>query len=64
MRNGINDDMEFYSKLAHEESVIILPGMIVGLKNWLRVTFAMEPAILEEGLERIKAFCLRHTISS
>ncbi|KAM3343500.1 nicotianamine aminotransferase 1-like [Capsicum galapagoense] len=61
---GINDDMEFCTKLAHEESVIILPGMIVGLKNWLRVTFAMEPSILEEGLERIKAFCLRHTISS
>ncbi|PHU04255.1 Tyrosine aminotransferase [Capsicum chinense] len=61
---GINDDMEFCTKVAHEESVIILPGMIVGLKNWLRVTFAMEPAILEEGLERIKAFCLRHTISS
>ncbi|PHT57056.1 Tyrosine aminotransferase [Capsicum baccatum] len=61
---GINDDMQFCTKLAHEESVIILPGMIVGLKNWLRVTFAMEPAILEEGLERIKAFCLRHTISS
>ncbi|PHT85107.1 Tyrosine aminotransferase [Capsicum annuum] len=61
---GINDDMEFCTKLAHEESVIILPGMIVGLKNWLRVTFAMELAILEEELERIKAFCLRHTISS
>ncbi|KAK4364066.1 hypothetical protein RND71_015424 [Anisodus tanguticus] len=49
---GINDDMDFCTKLAHEESVIILPGMIVGLKNWLRLTFAMEPAILEEGLER------------
>ncbi|KAJ8534566.1 hypothetical protein K7X08_016294 [Anisodus acutangulus] len=52
---GINDDMDFCTKLAHEESVIILPGMIVGLKNWLRLTFAVEPAILE-GLERIKAF--------
>ncbi|XP_059301322.1 nicotianamine aminotransferase 1-like [Lycium ferocissimum] len=57
---GIKDDMDFCTKLAHEESVIILPGMIVGLKNWLRLTFAMEPAILDEGLERIRAFCLRH----
>ncbi|CAN4117551.1 unnamed protein product [Withania somnifera] len=58
---GIDDDMDFCIKLAHEESVVILPGMIVGLKNWLRLSFAMEPAILKEGLERIKAFCLRHT---
>ncbi|TMW96173.1 hypothetical protein EJD97_007787 [Solanum chilense] len=57
----INDDMDFCTKLAHEESVLILPGKIVGLKNWLRLTFAMEPAILEEGLDRIKAFYLRHS---
>lgn len=36
-------------------------GKIVGLKNWLRLTFAMEPAILEEALERIKSFYLRHS---
>lgn len=57
----INDDMDFCTKLAHEESVLILPGKIVGLKNWLRLTFAMEPAILEEALERIKSFYLRHS---
>ncbi|XP_009629469.1 putative aminotransferase TAT2 [Nicotiana tabacum] len=60
---GINDDMDFCTKLVHEESVIVLPGVVVGLKNWLRLTFAIEPSILEEGLERIKAFCLRHSRS-
>ncbi|THG19347.1 hypothetical protein TEA_028600 [Camellia sinensis var. sinensis] len=57
---GINDDMEFCGKLAKEESVIVLPGVALGLKNWLRITFATEPSSLEDGLGRINAFCLRH----
>ncbi|CAH9089130.1 unnamed protein product [Cuscuta europaea] len=56
----ILDDLEFCLKLAKEESVIILPGFGVGLKNWLRITFAIEPLTLDEGLGRLKAFCLRH----
>ncbi|XP_022748926.1 probable aminotransferase TAT2 [Durio zibethinus] len=60
MLEDINDDMEFCLKLAKEESVIVLPGIAVGLKNWLRITFAVEPSSLEEGLARIKAFCQRH----
>ncbi|KAJ0432318.1 putative aminotransferase, class I/classII, tyrosine/nicotianamine aminotransferase [Helianthus annuus] len=57
---GINDDMEFCSKLAKEESVILLPGFVLRMENWVRVTFGIEPSALEDGLERIKAFCLRH----
>ncbi|KAI3714035.1 hypothetical protein L1987_72625 [Smallanthus sonchifolius] len=57
---GINDDMEFCSKLAKEESVILLPGFVLRMKNWVRVTFGIEPSALEDGLARIKAFCLRH----
>ncbi|KAA8524330.1 hypothetical protein F0562_010753 [Nyssa sinensis] len=57
---GINDDMEFCLKLAKEESVIILPGIAVGLKNWVRITFAIEPSSLEDGLGRIKEFYLRN----
>ncbi|WOL14175.1 nicotianamine aminotransferase A [Canna indica] len=56
----INDDIDFCSKLAKEESVVILPGGAVGLKNWLRVTFAVDPSSLEEGLDRLKSFCQRH----
>ncbi|CAH1424123.1 unnamed protein product [Lactuca virosa] len=59
--DDIKDDMEFCVKLAKEESVLILPGITVGLKNWLRVTFAIEPAYLEDGIERLKAFCKRHS---
>ncbi|MBA0738862.1 hypothetical protein Gogos_012179 [Gossypium gossypioides] len=60
MLEDINDDMDFCLKLAEEESVIVLPGIAVGLKNWLRITFAIEPSLLQEGLGRIKGFCQRH----
>ncbi|OAY54832.1 probable aminotransferase TAT2 [Manihot esculenta] len=57
----IYDDIDFCFKLAKEESVIILPGTAVGLKDWLRITFAADPASLEEALGRVKSFCQRHT---
>ncbi|KAI3830621.1 hypothetical protein MKX03_016453 [Papaver bracteatum] len=56
----INDDTEFCLQLAKEESLIILPGTAVGLKNWLRISFAVEPTSLQDGLMRLKAFCQRH----
>lgn len=58
--DDISDDIDFCFKLAKEESVIILPGTAVGLKNWLRVTFAVDPYSLEECLDRIKSFYQRH----
>ncbi|KAL8031529.1 hypothetical protein ABFX02_13G031900 [Erythranthe guttata] len=57
---GFKDDTDFCCKLAKEESVIVLPGVVVGLKNWLRITFAIEPSSLDDGLSRMKAFCARH----
>ncbi|XP_068659981.1 nicotianamine aminotransferase 1-like [Aristolochia californica] len=57
---GIKDDMDFCLKLAKEESVVILPGICVGLKGWLRLNFAVEPSCLEDGLERLKSFCQRY----
>ncbi|KAL5730468.1 zinc-finger protein [Ranunculus cassubicifolius] len=56
----ISDDLDFCVKLAREESVIVMPGTGVGLKNWLRITFAVEPTMLKDGLGRMKMFCLRH----
>ncbi|KAH6780626.1 Tyrosine transaminase family protein [Perilla frutescens var. hirtella] len=57
----VKDDMDFALKIAREESVVIMPGTILGLKNWLRLSFSVEPAALRDGLERIKAFCSRHS---
>ncbi|XP_078177519.1 nicotianamine aminotransferase 1-like [Carex rostrata] len=56
----ISDDLDFCCKLAKEESVIICPGSALDMKNWLRITFAVEPATLDVGLERLKSFCQRH----
>ncbi|KAL0362390.1 UNVERIFIED_CONTAM: Nicotianamine aminotransferase 1 [Sesamum calycinum] len=58
---GMEDDMDFALKLASEESVLVLPGSVLGLKNWLRLSFAVELAALKDGLERLKAFCSRHS---
>ncbi|KAF4378925.1 probable aminotransferase TAT2 [Cannabis sativa] len=58
----ISDDIDFCFKLAKEESVIILPGTAVGLKNWLRITFAADPSSLEEALRRTKSFYQRHAM--
>ncbi|PWA86512.1 tyrosine transaminase family protein [Artemisia annua] len=57
----INNDIDFCFKLAKEESVILLPGLTVGLKNWVRITFAAEPSSLEEALDRVKSFYHRHS---
>lgn len=37
-----------------------IAGVAVGMKNWLRVTIAIEPSSLKEGLGRIEAFYRRH----
>nr|XP_043628079.1 probable aminotransferase TAT2 [Erigeron canadensis] len=57
----ITDDVDFCFKVAKEESVILLPGRTVGLKNWVRITFAAEPSSLEEALDRVKSFYYRHS---
>ncbi|XP_020265234.1 nicotianamine aminotransferase A-like [Asparagus officinalis] len=58
--DGIADCVDFSYKLAKEESVIVLPGITVGLRNWLRITFAVDLSSLSVGLDRLKSFCLRH----
>ncbi|MCL7038269.1 hypothetical protein MKW94_016740 [Papaver nudicaule] len=58
--DDITDDLDFCIKLAKEESVIILPGIVLGLKNWLRITFSIDLPSLEDALGRIKSFCNRH----
>ncbi|KAJ1259645.1 hypothetical protein BS78_10G175300 [Paspalum vaginatum] len=57
---GIQDDIDFCCKLAKEESVILCPGSVLGMENWIRITFALDSSSLLDGLERIKSFCQRH----
>lgn len=43
-----------------KEKVYSFPGTAVGLKDWLRITFAADPSSLEEAFRRIKSFYKRH----
>uniref|UniRef100_A0A3B6PKA7 nicotianamine aminotransferase n=1 Tax=Triticum aestivum TaxID=4565 RepID=A0A3B6PKA7_WHEAT len=60
--DGFSDDVDFCCRLAKEESVIVLPGTALGMKDWVRITFAIDLPSLEDGLERLKSFCERHAI--
>ncbi|TVU32323.1 hypothetical protein EJB05_24048 [Eragrostis curvula] len=57
---GIQDDVDFCCQLAKEESVILCPGSVLGMENWVRITFAIDSSSLLDGLKRIKSFCERH----
>lgn len=35
-------------------------GTALGMKDWVRITFAIDLPSLEDGLERLKSFCERH----
>ncbi|EES15510.2 hypothetical protein SORBI_3008G005300 [Sorghum bicolor] len=58
--HGIQDDLDFCCRLAKEDSVIVLPGSALGMKDWIRINFATDVPTLENALERIKSFCQRH----
>lgn len=51
----------FYSNIHKLAKKKKNPGCAVGYKNWLRITFAIGPSSLEDGLDRLRSFCLRHS---
>lgn len=57
----IFDDVQFSQELLSEEVVSVLPGSCFHLKNFFRIVLCVERKDLEESLDRIIAFCLRHS---
>lgn len=48
------------NEFCNKEKLEFFAGTAVGLKDWLRITFAADPCALGEGMKRIKSFCQRH----
>ncbi|CAH2061155.1 unnamed protein product [Thlaspi arvense] len=63
MLDNIKSDFDFCTKLVSEESLVLVPGVALGAKNWVRISIGTEESELEEIFDRLKSFYGRHAIS-
>ncbi len=53
----IASDADFAAALLEEQHVAVVQGAAFGMSPYLRISYAAEPAVLEEAGARIIAFC-------
>lgn len=56
-KHGWADDKEFAAKILEAERVVVVPGGSMGMKGWVRLSFAISEAEIAKGVERFKRFC-------
>lgn len=57
---GVGDGEARKERIPYLLKIICASGVTVGLKNWLRISTAVEYSSLDDGFRRIKAFYHRH----
>ncbi|KAG5490111.1 hypothetical protein JKF63_00230 [Porcisia hertigi] len=57
----ITTDVEFNLALEDEENVQVVPGTYMQMPGFFRISFVRERKVIEEALERLTAFCTRHS---
>jgi aspartate aminotransferase len=56
-KNGWADEKEFAAKILESERVVVVPGGSMGMKGWVRLSFATSEDEIKKGIERFKRFC-------
>jgi len=56
-KKGWSDDKDFAAKILEAERVVVVPGGSMGMKGWVRLSFATSEDEIKKGIERLKRFC-------
>ena len=59
----ITSDTTFCEALLQEENVFVLPGSCFGAENMIRIVYCAPSSVLSDAANRIRSFCLRHSLN-
>lgn len=56
-KRGWDSDKDFMAHILEQEKVVVVPGSSMGMKGWIRLSFATSDEEIVKGIERLKRFC-------